>query len=826
VEEHTKDEKGENYWQAEESAFYCLLEEAWDRDEPEDGQPNIQLTMRQMLSAMSSLGGGSVLGFMIRFILSTQDYFPAAAYNELARVVYETSYRLQLSGEYSNGTNALSQSCGSQRWSEYQWLVDRIMYISSWCQYGEFASSTSAGGLSWRGATGTHQFKVTPAKYMYPRIAVGSSNTGGTALRAPGEEHAFNAVRSEGDTTLTIRGHDYLWKLGDMDQMQTVAQFGFSGRRLQEVTVNPLGTNDPVRWSAPAVLVTATNIKRYIQRNTPLLSGTLDLSACVRLEEVNVQGTSLTGVKLPSTGSLKSLTLPATLEALSLVGLRSLEDLAIGGYASMTEVTIKDTPLADSLYIVQQVYGNTGLKKIDIDSVDWRLSGAAGLALLNALAALGSSCKLQGTVTLVGVTPGFEDKLLWLQTWGDVDSGSQGLTIVYPQTQVENVRIITGKYLESVGEHKMRLNSEGNDFKSVEWSITRNNYATIDPVTGVVTVSELTEEAMAPALTVTVRVTRVDGTVLENSKDFYPCVHICREGDYVYADGTYSDELLSYKTVVALCFYINPDNPADRLAVSRGNVTWDMWGLYDDASYGVRGVTVDGYSSVYNTPVIDISSNGTGDIDNVAAMTSFKNYGRSTAVGDVGFVELTEDIGPFSTGDFIHVGQYKTLQIIRHRNRILNGVTSDVGSHTPQVPVANANQTETEVLTMLIADIVSKKGNNYREFYYPAASFCYAYQPTYALQPGEVLADKFRAHNWWLPTLGELGMVYWQQVKGGIFAAAQANGRYTVLQNDYLWTSTEYNVSYAWNLHGGSGQVYYLNFGKGNSRAVRAVVAF
>ena len=488
----------------------------------------------------------------------------------------------------------------------------------------------------------------------------------------------------------------------------------------------------------------------------------------------------------------------------------------------MTEITIKDTPLADSLYIVQQAIGH--LNKVDIDNMDWRISGASGLALLNALAALGSNCKLSGTITLTAVTPSFEDKAAWLQAWGDVDHGTNGLTIVYSQTTIENVRIITGKYLESLGDHQMRLNSAGNNFTAVQWSITRNNFATIDPNTGIVTVTAMDTEAVGPYADVTVRVTRLDGVVLEDTKRFYFCEHVCREGDYVYADGSFSDELLSYKTVIALCFYINPNNPADRLAVSRGNVITDQWGLYNNANDGVANVTVDGYTSIYDTPVINITANGNGDIDNLSSMASFPNYNRDTAVGDVGFVELTEDIGPFRIGDFIHVGQYKTLQIIRHRNRILNGVTSDVGSHVPTVPVANANQTEREVLTNLIADIVAKKGNKYRQFYYPAASYCYAYQPTYALQPGEVLADKFKAHNWWLPTLGELGMVYWQQVKGGIFAAAASNSRYSNLTADWHWTSTEYNASFACNLHGGNGQVN--GYFKHHSRACRAVVAF
>ncbi len=69
-------------------------------------------------------------------------------------------------------------------------------------------------------------------------------------------------------------------------------------------------------------------------------------------------------------------------------------------------------------------------------------------------------------------------------------------------------------------------------------------------------------------------------------------------------------------------------------------------------------------------------------------------------------------------------------------------------------------------------------------------------------------------------------MVYWQQVKGGIFAAAQANSRYSNLTADWHWTSTEYNASIAWHLHGGNGQVNPNLYPKNISRACRAVVAF
>ena len=838
VEEHTKN-NGVNYWAGEGSVFNNLLEAAWDKDNSSEPY-NLQRTMRNMLSAMARISG-SVLNFIESYLLRVQRTdFPAMAYNEQARVVYETAYRQWSStaeGTYSHGTNPLSQSCGSQLWSEYQWLVDRIMFISSWCQYGEFASTEGApGGVNWRsrpGVGGT-SLRLTPAKWLYPRVAQGGVNAPPTALTEPGSVYVAPTMSPQSDTTLYIRGINYLSKLGDMDVYQHLTDqptFPFTGSRLQEVTVNPNGTNDPVKWTSQRVIVTATNIKRYIHRKTPSARGELDLSACVRLEEINVEGTSFTEVKLPPTGSLTSLRLPETLEHLTLENMRNLATLKFGAgdnivVDALQTVAIRNTPAAPSLEIVQAAIDH--LTSVNVTDIDWRVSGPSGLALLNKLAAMGSNCKLSGTITLTTSAPSFEEKAAWLQAWGDVDHGTNGLTIVYPQSTIEDVRIITGKYLERTGDHQLRLNSEGNTFTAVSWEISQNGYATIDPVTGIVTVWQLAPETDGAYADVTVRITPLEGPELTDTKRFYFCEHVCREGDYVYADGSFSDELVSYKTVVAMCFYINPNNPADRLAVSRGNVITDQWGLYNDASYGVQNVTVDGYTSIYDTPVINIQSNGNGDIDNLSSMASFATYLRTTAVGDVGFVELTEDIGPFRIGDFIHVGQYKTLQIIRHRNRILNGVTSDVGSHVPKVPTANANQTEREVLTNLIADIVAKKGNNYRQFYYPAASYCYAYQPTYALQPGEVLADKFKAHNWWLATCGELGMVYWQQVKGGIFAAAAANGKYSNLTNDWHWTSTEYNASNAWYLHGGNGQVVG-NYGTGTkngSRAVRAVVAF
>ena len=844
------------------NVLFNLVEAMW-----EDTR-EIQNMLKSIFNAMTTLVTAedvqkgysrSIMGCMEKYLLSIQKFYPGMAYNEQARIRYEWPALL---GFVSTGSGArsippITQSMGSQLQAERQFIKRRVLYMASYAAWGQLydGGKTYSIGISEAGSgfslqafhlpgevesNNNYTFYVVPHMYLYPTGMLGQTAVDPHVRVAPGVPFALNLGNTtSNDTGMTVLGRDLYRSFGNVGDLSAKPDVTPTvlGDRLIEFIAEPSVTyqdgNKVVGAYRPSQINFGAKFIRDITLKDSGISGELDLRQLVRLETLDIRGTYITEVKVPASDRLTTVHLPGTLFTLSLVDCTSLETVDLEGYDTLTKVTIKNTPAADSLTIVSGAIST--LTDVDVDNVNWRLTGQGGLTLLNALATLGSKCKLSGTIQLRNVTPSFDDKALWITAWGDVDHGTNGLTIDYTTSPISAVHIISGKYLESLGDHKMRLSSEGNNFTAVRWEITTNSYATIeDPSKGIVTVWNLDEETQTPCAEVTVYVTLVDGTVLSDTKMFYFCEHICREGDYVYADGSFSDELLSYKTVVALCFYINPSDPLDRLAVSRSNLVYDHWGLYNDSSNGVSGVTVDGYTTIYDTPVTNITKNGNSDIDNLVAMSSFATYDRDTAVGDVGFFTLRQDyldVSRFITGDEIHIGQYKTLQLMRHRNTILRGVVGNsavVGSHVPEVPAATANLTEREVLTNLIQDIVSKKGNRYRQLYYPAASYCYAYQPTYALKPGEVLADKFLAHNWWLPTLGELGMVYWQQQHSTIFADAIANGIYSILTSDnnsgYYWTSTEYSATFAYNLHGGTGAVY-SNISKYTQRYVRAVVA-
>jgi len=98
-----------------------------------------------------------------------------------------------------------------------------------------------------------------------------------------------------------------------------------------------------------------------------------------------------------------------------------------------------------------------------------------------------------------------------------------------------------------------------------------------------------------------------------------------------------------------------------------------------------------------------------------------------------------------------------------------------------------------------------------------APGFCNLYSRTNANSQG------LTAGKWWLPSLGEMMMIYANMTKIN-YALSLINGA-TQLQEDAYWTSTEGSAAYAWTLHLGSGGALYYTKASYTLR-VRAVSAF
>jgi len=854
VEIHDKNQYGEYYWQGENSGLYNLLEEAFS--------DRLTVTMRHMMESMAKLEG-SAIDYLVSRVLQAQDYFPATAYNEMARLVYERASIAQSTGEYvNNSAQAITQSNGTQRWSEYQWLVDRVMYISSWCEFGEFASGTNAAGaLTWRGQTGTYAFTLTPAKWLYPRVVHGSSTKEASnvayRVRVPkGQSFAYKAFQNDGDTTISIRGIDYYSEIGDMNIPLSASQqttFDFAGKRLRKVHVNVDGINNNL-FVTQRITVSAINIVEFIVRGINTLTGELDLRQCTRLQTIDLRGDTITSVRLPQTSALSTLYLPESLNQLQLQNLSNLSVFSIAGVSYLQSVIINNTPV-DILGLVNTIYnayvGGQSVSLNTISLIGLNITLQSGeldflLWLANLKYNNPNSVVINGRIDYNGQLT-TDQKFELMRSFGEVDDENNDLYITYLYTINSGIVIqifcdgVADRITET-GTYQFRylpMNNGSFDqyasyIKRVEWSLSNSNYATIDN-NGLLTVNSIGENENAK-VTLTCTVTLLNDDVLTDELELIMHNREADLGDYIYCDGTFSKKVISSKTIVGMLF-IN-ENGIKELITLR-NLKSDQWGLF---SNNVSGVTVPSGESAYDTPLSNY-----GNTNNFTAKDTNTNYWNEanindnngfvsrpgTAEGDMFYKSNVEHdydtegsgVAHFEEGKYYPLGYRNTIMIMRLRNRILNGSTPALG-----VPAASAGTTEKESLDSLIASIIAanNNNNNYREYYYPAFSYCFAYEPT--VKEYETLHNKFKAHKWFLPSSGELAraIFYWlRNADASVlspFKEAKAAGL-MAFSGDWYWSSTECNASNAWGVNGGSG-VVLVSYYKLYSYIVRPVCAF
>lgn len=154
---------------------------------------------------------------------------------------------------------------------------------------------------------------------------------------------------------------------------------------------------------------------------------------------------------------------------------------------------------------------------------------------------------------------------------------------------------------------------------------------------------------------------------------------------------------------------------------------------------------------------------------------SFVNTADALSIDNISLLSLTD--GSHKQGDIVNAAYMNTLKIISHRNKVLgsnilhgydvdgNGSIDDVfiPANTVSPPVASGNTTEMQDLNNAItrlSNIATQSGVDAHYLYamlYPGASACYAYEPT-----AKNIADRFKKHNWFLPSVAQLAyLVYY-----------------------------------------------------------------
>lgn len=842
IEEHDYDDNlHKNYWNGEDNVFYDMMEECYPTD--------LRNTMNDIMSAMSKLGGGSVRDCWQKYFFDTCQYFPAVAYNEFARIGYEYAQKKMNDGAYSNDTQPITQSLGSQEEGERQWTEDRTMYISSYCGYGEFSTTSNSNKILVRS---TEQMDVrmtfAAALWMYPVVTLGQS-TVLEGKRVKAGDSITASFRTDGNTQYALYGVDYMSDVGTWYDKPANEGVTFQGKRVKELLVGNDDVN-AIHMRISSISVSAMTSLRVLDvHNISTLGGTLDLSRNSRLVSVDARGTNITDVVLPQQEFLTTAKLPGSITRLSLDGQRGLSELSVADCSRLQSFYINQAtcPLIDSYAFIERLRDVVNLRNnTSFVGVDWK---DVRVADINWLLDIGA--KVSGKMTLAdGQSVDATLKMRMVGMWGNVDDESNSLFVSYRKIEITSASLSGKTYFDKEGTYSLKLStkpSDGNDIIDVAWRMTSNDFASINSSTGVIVVNELGSEENDDKATVTANITLSSGKVIETSLDVHFYRYTVKLGDYLFANGDYGHKLSdSEATPVGVVFYVEPVYRRWALAVALSDYGSRVWGLFNstDANNGIANIILNDYvDGVYDVSGIDDFTSGQDVTDGAmldeAATDNdgFKVYSKNTSIGDIGFTEITEkmyevlgeylDVVGLKAGDVISAGQLKTLRIIKHRDSILR----DSAVNLP-IPKATESQTEAQSLAKCISDVQAAHSNaqKYQQYYYPAASYAYAYKPT--VRAGEELADVVKPNRWFLPSIGEMSRLSFYQRHGvaeadkyAIFSNAYGDNKFTPFGGSWCWSSSEYSSTNAWYIYPQSGQVTYGG-GKYGANVVRPVVAF
>lgn len=882
LEERDTDDNGNTYWEGQYNTLFDLVERAYA-----DVLPQMMKTILGEMAALVGAGSKDKYGNIIpqtpegciqKYFFSIQEYFPATAYNETARIRYENAQLAVAKGEFAapSGINPITQSLGSQLASERQYIKRRMVYMSSYAAYGEFDAGSATGALSIRGMKTVEGgdapmvLTIKPHQWLYPTGATGQSLVNPHIRLAPGgrrvDEHGqpygdegyeFNIGTIVGDTSCKLSGINYMRSIGNIANLSVNPAYGFtvSGERLVEFIAEPEG-GATAQFRPSSLLVSAPNLKTFRINGCRQIGGELSLTSQTRLTDIDIRNTSIVGVSLPESETLTSVRLPDKITALTLKNTRNLATLTLDSHAFLQEVRLlKDYGKFDSLTFLNECYvAGAPLAAFEASGITWQNVQSSVLEYLLGVA----SSTLSGSMAVTGSSSAvtFAMKKMMLEKWGDIDTGADGLTVTYPVRAIEKALISGEGTLRKLGTYEYSVTpatsggvatAYGNNFKKIEWGVASTAYVSMeDPAAGVVLLHKLgaeLDDGSGPFTILTSRITLLDGSTVEATKILKCYDRSARVGDFVFHDGTYSDEDDTTKELMGLCFYVNKETGL-RLCVAKEDLPSCPYGLYPynsgvEDKYIVADVVLESGYNAYDSPMPNNTqhsifktelggedyyiSDATYRDESENGVDGFRVLKAGSAYDTLGLFELTDDLMQYKKGEKIPYGLYETLMLINHRDTILNELGMDI-------PAASDSQTEMEHLDQLIADIIASTGaDKYQQFYYPAASRCYAYEPK-VTKKGIMLSEQFQAHKWHLSSPGELARIYWYHSKGydgaehAIFTAGYKSGRFAQLYAGYHWAALEYSQFHAWYVHFGSGFTSTPN--KYGSCRVRPVAAF
>lgn len=267
---------------------------------------------------------------------------------------------------------------GSKKQEISAFMYNRVYMLDSKYKNASFKQDKIEMRIGLSGNTDGENvaLSLTPVKTMYCYAEYGNSGELIGAKTEAGDKASIVPVDGNyGDILLSVYGASNLSHIGDLSKLKPYSVDVSCASKLEELILGSSETNYS-NDRLTTLNVSACKLLKKIDIQNTGVAGTLDLSKCSMIEEVNAKGSKISEVSLPKGGYLNKLHLPKTITTFVLRDQIGLSEFSMDGADSLQTLCVEncsDCVMVGTAALLRDNYaGLTG--GIRLTNVNWDLS--------------------------------------------------------------------------------------------------------------------------------------------------------------------------------------------------------------------------------------------------------------------------------------------------------------------------------------------------------------------------------------------------------------------------------------------------------------------
>lgn len=379
VELHSKDSLGKFVFNGESSTLWNLIERSLMEEK------------RELFNTLVSTGGLTYERCLYWFNTTQTDQWCETVFNADAKYKYIDSFGVTSEDGSGMAQNYLDIAQGSREEHRKWAMYERSQYINAKYAAGSFRDNSINLRVNTAGDSTVPakvSVDVTAAQDWYFCFRFSANAGFSPQYIAKGETFTFSGPEGAipNDTEAYIHQADRIFDLGDLSPLYLTTFVGTKARMLKRLV---LGNKAEGYIGKLATLTLGTHpLLTYINVcNIPTLSSSLNLLGCSAIDEVEAQGSHITGVQLPAGSVVSKMHLPETVVSLEFDRFPNLTNanLVIDGYKNVQTVNITDCTRFNPMNVLDAITSISGnsLQFVRVTGGTLRGSGKELVRLIN-----------------------------------------------------------------------------------------------------------------------------------------------------------------------------------------------------------------------------------------------------------------------------------------------------------------------------------------------------------------------------------------------------------------------------------------------------------